>query len=69
MELVLSICLLASPGVCKDESLSMSQEQPALSSSCIMAAPILIAEWCETHPKWKVIKWRCGQISESSKNI
>lgn len=69
MELILSVCLLASPGVCKDEALPMSREQATPSSTCFMAAPILIAEWCESHPKWKVVRWRCDRPDVLGKGI
>ncbi|MBS7544666.1 hypothetical protein [Ancylobacter oerskovii] len=65
MELIMSICLLASPDACKVETLSLSGEKP---SQCIMEAPAIIAEWVETHPKWKVVKWRCG-VQDNGEDI
>jgi hypothetical protein len=61
MELILSICLIASPGVCREEAVSLSVEQVSLPTQCMMGAQPVIAEWSESHPKWKVTKWRCGR--------
>ena len=69
MELILSICLLASPGICKEEMLPFDNKQALLPSRCIMEAPIAIAEWSETHPKWKVTKWRCDRPDAGGRGI
>lgn len=59
MELLLSICLVASPGTCREETVSVGLEAPAAPTRCLLEAPMIIAEWTGTHPKWQVIKWRC----------
>lgn len=59
MELVLAICMLASPGECREERLSISMEETA-PMQCMIGAQPVIAEWAQTHPKWKVERWRCG---------
>lgn len=69
MELILSVCLLASPGVCKEEALSLAGEQTRLASQCLVSAPVVIAEWADGHPKWKVVKWRCGAAHDKVKDI
>ena len=69
MELILSICLLTSPSVCKEEMLFVGGEQVVMPSQCIMEAPIAIAEWSETHPKWRVTKWRCDRPDTVGKGI
>lgn len=69
MELILSICLVASPVTCREEALSMSIEQVALPMQCMIGAQPLIAQWSETHPKWKVTKWRCGRPGSLGQDI
>lgn len=60
MELILAICLLGAPGDCREERLSISLEETA-PMQCMIGAQQIIAEWAQTHPKWKVEKWRCGR--------
>lgn len=69
MELILSICLVASPGVCREEALSVSVEQGPAPTQCVMSAMPVIAEWSQTHPKWKVLKWRCGRAGVGGQDI
>ena len=59
MELVLAICMLTAPGECREERLSISMEETA-PMQCMIGAQPIIAEWAQTHPKWKVERWRCG---------
>ncbi|WP_245294074.1 hypothetical protein, partial [Methylobrevis pamukkalensis] len=59
MELLLSICLLTSPSDCRDESLVVSME-PIAPMQCMVSAPQTIAQWNESHPKWRVVRWQCS---------
>lgn len=68
MELVLSICLMASPAMCREEAVPVGAETPATASQCLMEAPIIVAEWSGIHPKWTVTRWRCG-VHPKGKNI
>ena len=69
MELILSICLIASPGTCREEAVSVGMEQAPAPVQCLIGAPPVIAEWSETHPKWKVTKWRCGRAGSAGRDI
>lgn len=69
MELILSICLVASPGTCREEALSVSVEKLREPMQCLMMAVPTIAEWSETHPKWKVLKWRCASPGVAGRDI
>ncbi|MFT0860806.1 hypothetical protein [Ancylobacter sp. G4_0304] len=69
MELILSICLIANPGTCREEAVSVNLEQPQIPVQCMMGALPVIAEWSETHPKWKVTKWRCGRAGAGGREI
>ncbi|MEJ1160830.1 hypothetical protein [Prosthecomicrobium sp. N25] len=59
MELILAVCLLTSPENCREERLTISMEETA-PMQCMIGAQTIIAEWSQTHPKWKVARWRCG---------
>ncbi|MBS9478029.1 hypothetical protein [Ancylobacter radicis] len=69
MELILSICLIASPGTCREEALSVSLESTGVPAQCMMSALPVIAEWSGTHPKWKVLKWRCAPPGKAGQDI
>lgn len=69
MELILSICLVASPGTCREEALSVNVEKLQVPMQCLMTAMPTIAEWSETHPKWKVLKWRCAPPGAAGRDI
>jgi hypothetical protein len=68
MELILSICLISSPLDCREEHISVSLERSD-SMTCMITAPPMIAEWSNVHPKWKVVKWRCGPAGFDGKKI
>ncbi|MDQ0303482.1 hypothetical protein [Ancylobacter polymorphus] len=69
MELILSICLIASPGTCREEAVSVGLEAPPAPMQCMIGAMPVIAEWTETHPKWKVLKWRCASPGAGGREI
>ncbi len=60
MELLMSICLLSAPADCRDESLVVSMETTT-PMACMMIAPQTIAQWQQSHPKWRVTRWTCGE--------
>jgi hypothetical protein len=56
--IVISVCLLSDPGVCRDETIPLASEVSP--TRCIMTAPPHVAQWNEEHPGWRVVRWRCG---------
>jgi hypothetical protein len=46
IELVITVCAVASPTQCEDQQ-------------CAMAAPPYIAQWIGDHPKWTAVRWHC----------
>ncbi|MCK0208707.1 hypothetical protein MWN33_11780 [Starkeya koreensis] len=69
MELILSVCLIASPGTCREEPVPVGLESRPASFQCMIDAPVVIAEWSETHPKWRVTKWRCAPHGAGGRDI
>lgn len=59
MELVLLVCLAASPEACREERLIVS-DAPADSRMCMVGAVPTIAEWSGDHPEWRISRWKCG---------
>jgi hypothetical protein len=68
MFILLSVCLLASPGTCREERLSWSVEDIG-GMACLVGAQQLIAQWHETHPDWRVDRWRCTSRGALSNDI
>ncbi len=68
IELVLSVCLVGQPNVCKDVRLTYVAAS-VTPLQCLMGSQPQIARWTELHPKWAVKRWRCGQIRVVQKSI
>lgn len=56
IELVLTVCLSASPSECRLER--MPFEGPMM--ACAIHGQQAAVEWLNTHPKWQLSRWRCG---------
>ena len=65
MDLVLLVCLVASPATCREERVLVSLERvdPRI---CMAGAVPVIAEWTEGHPDWQVSRWKCGAAKGSA---
>ncbi len=61
INLVMTICLTASPGECREQSLHFEASGGLL--NCLFLAPTHIARWSEEHPNLRVVKWRCAYPS------
>jgi len=57
VDLVLTVCLIASPANCHDEHLYFEQRGGLM--QCTFLAPPEIAKWAGGHPKLKVVRWKC----------
>jgi hypothetical protein len=66
MLILMSICLLSSPSVCREERLSFSFEDSS-PIACMVHSQTKIAEWQESHPTYRVDRWKCvarGKVSQ-----
>lgn len=60
IELVLTVCLLAAEGQCKEVRLSFQDEQQfSTPYGCMIGGQIEITKWNESHPKYFVKRWSC----------
>lgn len=59
MDLVMFVCLVASPETCREERVAVSYEQ-VHPRSCMAGAVPVIAEWTEGNPDWRISRWKCG---------
>lgn len=60
IELIFVTCLYAVPGDCRERSLVYLDRSPR---ACVMAAQPELARWSETHPRWRIARWRCAPVT------
>ena len=58
VELILTVCTLTEPTSCEERHLSFVDEGSLV--QCMSQAPPVIAEWANSHPGRRVVKWRCS---------
>jgi len=59
MFLLLSVCLIAQPGQCREERISLPSDNPN-PFICLRNSQSTLARWQEEHPEWHVSRWRCA---------
>lgn len=57
LAIIISACLVADPGICKDYRVPINQDFDL--TKCAMYAPPHFAQWSEEHPGWQVKRWHC----------
>lgn len=57
IEIVFVACLTATPDVCRERSLTYAETMTP--QACLMRAQPQLAVWAETHPKWRIARWKC----------
>jgi len=63
IKLIMVVCFASSPHHCRDEKLVFAE--PGLSGyACAMRGQIEIAKWANSHPNWRVQRYRCGKIGQ-----
>jgi hypothetical protein len=68
MTLIFFVCLLSSPDNCHEERLNFSFESDN-GFGCMMGAPPKLAEWTNTHPQWRIARWKCVPKGRSEDSI
>jgi hypothetical protein len=63
LELIITACLLASPGECAEHRLRLTI-QGGDPGQCMYSSPPRVARWVTMHPRWKVQSWRCALVSD-----
>jgi hypothetical protein len=56
--IVISACLIANPGVCRDYRVPLAVEVDA--KHCLFEAQPHFARWAAQHPNWEIKRWRCS---------
>jgi hypothetical protein len=68
MLILMSICLLSNPSDCREERLSFSFEE-ANAISCVVRSQEKIAEWQQSHPDYRIDRWKCVSRGPKSQDI
>lgn len=58
MVLAFVACMQGAPDMCEERNLTFADTMTP--QQCMMRAQIQLAQWCETHPGWRIGQWRCG---------
>jgi hypothetical protein len=56
--LVISACLAAHPGVCRDYRIPLVNGIDP--GHCMTNAQPHFARWAEHHPGWQIVRWHCA---------
>lgn len=58
IELILTVCTLTLPESCEEQRLPFVDISSLM--QCMKQAPPAMAEWANSHPGRKIVKWRCS---------
>ncbi|MER9072746.1 hypothetical protein NKH80_07955 [Mesorhizobium sp. M0904] len=58
VDLILTVCLSANPGNCRDEHLYFESRGSLF--QCMFLAPAEIAKWSQENPRLRVVRWKCA---------
>jgi hypothetical protein len=59
IELILLVCLTASPEQCHEERPAF-QATGYTMTACLFQGQIIAAQWQDEHPKYVIRRWTCG---------
>jgi hypothetical protein len=57
LRLVFMVCLIDAPEICEQREMLVHEEMPVI--ACVMGAMPELATWRQTHPNWRIARWRC----------
>lgn len=63
VELLITACLIGTPDKCKDVSL-LAPEEEINELQCFQRAPVAVAAWNDSNPKYYIKKWGCHKKIE-----
>ncbi|MDZ4842391.1 MAG: hypothetical protein SH859_09650 [Hyphomicrobium aestuarii] len=63
LTIILSACLVADPGQCRDHRIPA--ENIVDPTRCVMTAQPFVAKWADEHPLWEVKKYICRPTAEN----
>ena len=61
LELVLTVCPLAAPERCQEETPRLAP--PLNMWGCMVQGQVYAARWVDEHPRWRLRRWACRPIA------
>lgn len=66
IEIAAAVCLITSPERCRDITLTFDADS-VTPFTCMMNGQLGLAQWTETHPNWRIVRFTCrpaGQVAK-----
>ncbi len=57
LRLIFTVCMMDAPETCEQREMLVYDRMPLM--ACMAGAMPELASWRETHPNWRVARWRC----------
>ena len=57
LRLIFTVCMIDAPGTCEQREMLVYDRMPVM--ACVVGAMPELATWRETHPNWRIARWRC----------
>ena len=57
LRLIFTICMIDAPDRCEERELLVYDRMPVI--ACVTGAMPELATWRQTHPDWRIARWRC----------
>lgn len=57
LRLIFTICMIEAPDTCEQREMLVYDQISA--RACVMGAMPELATWRQTHPNWRIARWRC----------
>ncbi len=68
MFVIMSVCLVAAPGTCKEARVQQTmEERPPI--ACIVEGQNTVAVWQTQHPAYVVKRWKCVPRSRLEQSL
>ena len=59
IDLILTVCAVTAPTDCEERRVPFFTQSSVY--HCMFEAAPYIASWSGEHPKWTVMRWKCGR--------
>lgn len=67
IQIVMYVCLLTNPDACENKAIPAADAGSV--SQCMFWAQPQIAAWSTSHPKYKIVRWKCSVTGAEGERI
>jgi hypothetical protein len=57
LRLIFTVCMIDAPATCEQREMLVYDRMPVM--ACVTGAMPELATWRQTHPNWRIARWRC----------